>query len=92
MRNVNDVLERLRDYWSLTLRQVYYQLVASQVIPNNMAEYKKLSRLLTKARLDNLCSWEALEDRLRSHLESGGWRDKNHFIKTEINGNVLTYS
>jgi len=72
VERVNGVLDGLRGYWPLTLRQVYYQLVAGLDIENCEAEYKKLSRLLTKARLDNLISWDATEDRARATLDSDG--------------------
>jgi hypothetical protein len=75
------VLESLKDYWPLTLRQVYYQLVVNGTISNNLREYNKLSRVLTKARLDDLVSWDAIEDRARATLRSAGWQDKDQFVK-----------
>ena len=48
------VLNNLRQYWPLTLRQIYYQLVAA-LIPNDTRQYKKLSELLSKARLAVTC-------------------------------------
>ncbi len=77
---VRGVLHGLRPYWPLTLRQVYYQLVAREVIANRRAEYQALSRLLVKARLDGEVPWEALEDRVREHLGSAGWADADDFI------------
>lgn len=81
---VRETLEGLTDYWPLTLRQVYYSLVSSLIIPNVLSEYQKLSRLLSKARLDNLVSWDAIEDRARSRLISGGWHDITHFTMDEM--------
>ena len=78
-----EVLDDLRSFWPLTLRQVYYQLVAREVVPNRQAEYKRLSRLLTKARLDGEVPWEAMEDRARQRLESAGWLDADDFIAEE---------
>lgn len=49
----------------LTLRQLYYQLVSQNVIPNNVREYSKLSYLLVKARMGGIVDWEAIEDRTR---------------------------
>jgi hypothetical protein len=88
---VRRVLENLWDYWPLTLRQVYYQLVAALVVENKEVEYKKLSRMLVKARLDGLIPWEALEDRARATLHSGGFWDKSHFIAKELNGFLAGY-
>ena len=39
---------------ALTLRQIYYRLVASQIIPNRQKYYIKLSRLCVKARDEGL--------------------------------------
>lgn len=85
LQKVCRVLEELRDYWPLTLRQVYYQLVAAGFIPNSRREYQKLSRVLAKARLDNLVSWESIEDRARSMIHSAGWKDKQEFIEDQLN-------
>ena len=89
LEHVVAVLNGLTDYWPLTLRQVYYQLVASGAIQNNLGEYSKLSRILTKARLDGYVSWDAMEDRTRVTLNSGGWMDQEHFVDYELD-NFLT--
>jgi len=49
----------------LTLRQLYYQLVSRNIIPNKDREYKKLSEIATKARKAGMIDWQAIEDRLR---------------------------
>lgn len=84
LNRVIGILNELADYWPLTLRQVYYQLVAGGAIQNNLGEYSKLSRILTKARLDGYVSWEAIEDRTRVFLESGGWTDQGCFVEEEL--------
>jgi hypothetical protein len=80
---VAQVLNRLKNFWPLTLRQIYYQLVAAETIQNHISQYKKLSRVLAQGRLEGLVPWEALEDRSRSMLHSGGWSDKDAFISRE---------
>lgn len=43
IEKVNSVVaEYERQGYSLTLRQVYYQMVARDIIPNNMRSYKNL--------------------------------------------------
>ena len=49
----------------VTLRQLYYQLVARSFIPNIDKEYHKLSGLLTDARYNAIIDWDAIEDRIR---------------------------
>lgn len=81
---VKEVIDGLRQYWPLTLRQVYYQLVAAQKIDNNVNEYKKLSRLLSKARLNGRIAWSCIEDRARTRLGSGGWYNREEFKNAEL--------
>jgi hypothetical protein len=83
LQRVQGVLEELEDYWPLTLRQVYYRLVAAGDIENNRSEYQKLSRILTTARLDGKVPWDALEDRARATLHASGWADSQAFVEDE---------
>lgn len=46
----------------MTLRQLYYQMVARGFIENKQANYKKLGRVLTNAREAGKMSWSVLED------------------------------
>lgn len=55
--------------YQLTLRQLYYQFVARDLIPNRVREYNRLGRLVSDARLAGLIDWDAIEDRTR-HLEA----------------------
>ena len=63
---INEIIE---DYsaqgYTLTLRQLYYQLVTKNIIPNNTKEYGKLSNLLKKGRMAGIVDWDAIEDRQR---------------------------
>lgn len=52
--------------YSLTLRQLYYQLVTRNVIPNEEAQYKRLGDLVSDGRMAGLISWTAIEDRGRN--------------------------
>ncbi len=51
--------------YTLTLRQLYYQLVAGDIIPNDDVVYKKLSGVLGDLRYSGLIDWDAIEDRGR---------------------------
>lgn len=56
--------------FKLTLRQLYYQLVGKDYIPNHDAVYKKLSGILDDCRYSGLVDWKAIEDRGRvPHLD-----------------------
>src|SRR2546421_299069 len=50
----------------LTLRQLYYQMVARDIIPNNEKEYEKLSRTISDARMAGMIDWDHIEDRTRN--------------------------
>ena len=54
-----------RQGYRMTLRQLYYQLVSKEIIPNRQREYSKLSRILTEARMCGLIDWDFIEDRIR---------------------------
>jgi len=91
LERVKAVLNSLSNYWPLTLRQVYYQLVSQGVIENKISEYNMLSQLLKYARLDGFVSWDVIEDRLREARLNRGWEDKSHFIETEVDHFLLGY-
>lgn len=52
--------------YTLSLRQLYYQFVSRDLIPNNDREYKKLGAAIANARLAGMISWDAIEDRNRA--------------------------
>ncbi len=66
LETINDIIEEyLMEGYKLTLRQLYYQLVSRDIIPNKQSEYAKLSTLLTKGRMGGAVDWAAIEDRNR---------------------------
>ncbi len=65
----------------LTLRQVYYRLVAAQIIQNTENEYKGLSKHLTNARLEGIVDDRRIVDRVRSTLRVPCWTDLGHFLE-----------
>jgi hypothetical protein len=63
---INNILEEyISDGYVLTLRQLYYQLVSKDIIPNNDKEYSKLSNILKKGRMAGIVDWASIEDRVR---------------------------
>lgn len=55
-----------RQGFVLTARQLYYQFVAKDYIPNTQKSYSNLTSLISNARLAGLIDWEAIEDRTRN--------------------------
>ena len=61
----------------LTLRQIFYRLVAAEVIPNVKASYQSLGRALTDARKNRIIDPEVFEDRTRtSEMETDNVYEK----------------
>lgn len=66
LNRINEILEEyVNDGYTLTLRQLYYQLVARDVILNNDKEYSKLSNILKNGRMAGIVDWSSIEDRVR---------------------------
>ena len=57
----------------LTVRQLYYQMVARGVIENNEKSYKKICRTVNDAKLAGLIDWDAIEDRTREFTSRARW-------------------
>lgn len=62
----NIIGEFTAEGYTLTVRQLYYQFVARDIIKNNMKEYKNLVSLINDARLAGHIDWNAIEDRTRN--------------------------
>lgn len=58
----------------MTLRQLYYQFVARNILPNKQSQYKRLGDILKNARLAGLTDWALMEDRLRNLEKLSVWR------------------
>ena len=61
--------------YELTLRQVYYQLVARGYIPNNERSYKNVGSLINDGRLAGLIDWHSVTDRTRNLRKAGHWEN-----------------
>jgi len=85
-----DQVQKIIDSYdfALTLRQIYYQLVARQIIrqPKTGKEaisiYAKLSRLCVNGRDEGILPEEAFADSLRKVDKPGAWLDLNRFMET----------
>ena len=67
IEQANEIIDEYAEQgFSLTLRQLYYQFVARDLIPNNMKSYKRLGSIINDARLAGMIDWDAIEDRTRN--------------------------
>jgi hypothetical protein len=78
------IMEEMEDHLPMTVRQVYYQLVAREIIPNKQSEYQNVSRVLTTLRRNDLLPWNAIEDRTRRLIEKRGVTD----LETHVEENA----
>lgn len=82
---INDIIESYQAQgYRLTLRQLYYQLVSRDIIPNRQAEYAKLSNLLKEGRMAGIVDWDAIEDRLRRPDVPASWESPKQIIQACI--------
>ena len=68
--------------FQLTLRQLYYQFVSKDVLPNNLKMYDLLGNIINNARLAGLVDWEAIVDRTRELRGKQFWNSPTEILKT----------
>ena len=74
IQKANEIIaEYAAEDYDLTLRQLYYQFVARDIIPNRQSEYKKLGSVVNDARLSGLIDWNSIVDRTRKHEQNSHW-------------------
>lgn len=79
----NEIIEEYQaDGLTLTLRQLYYQFVSRDLLPNNQRSYDNLGRTISNARIAGLVDWDAIEDRTRFLRRRTNWRDPAHMIQS----------
>lgn len=82
---INQIItEYQEEGYKLTLRQLYYQLVSRDVIPNKQTEYTKLSNILKEGRMGGIVDWDAIEDRLRIPSVPASWNDPQEAMESLI--------
>jgi len=67
---------------TLTLRQLYYQFVSRDWLPNKQTEYKRLGSIINDARLAGMIDWEAMEDRTRNLESIPNWGTVSEYFKS----------
>lgn len=71
--------------YSLTLRQLYYQMVAKGLISNDQREYDRLGRIVSRGRNAGMIDWFAIEDRTRQRFGLQTWDNPREIIRSAIN-------
>jgi hypothetical protein len=77
----NSILESYETQgFDMTLRQLYYQLVQANEIPNNQREYDRLGDIVNNARLAGLIDWSCIVDRTRSLKSLATWSNPSEIV------------
>ncbi len=92
LKAVSDIIEQHEEYWPLSLRTVHYRLLSYEIVrntrtgelyKNDYASYHALGDLLLRARINDLVSWEAIEDPTRPVTAARGWQNADSFVTYE---------
>jgi len=67
--------------YDLSLRQLYYQLVARGIIENSERSYKRTADLLNNARLAGLVDWDMITDRGRETITPPSWDNPGQIVR-----------
>lgn len=70
----------------LTVRQLYYQFVSRDYMPNTMKDYKRLVSIINDARLAGLIDWLAIEDRTRGLASHPFWDTPSDILESAAAG------
>lgn len=88
---LDSIPEIVRQYDTrLTLRQLYYRLVAALKLPNLINAYKGLSAKLVKARESGDLPWDVIEDRSREARVSSIWNGTAQTSPDELRENIIS--
>lgn len=68
--------------YTMTVRQVYYQLVAGDIVPNNLNSYKRVASVINDGKLAGLIDWDAMEDRTREFIRNSAWTSGRHILQS----------
>lgn len=79
----NEIIEEYAAQgFGLTLRQLYYQFVSRDLIPNTQKSYKNLGGIVNDGRLAGLIDWSAITDRTRNLKAVSHWGNPGEVIST----------
>lgn len=83
IENANKIINEYQDQgFDLTLRQMYYQFVARDLIANEQKEYNRLGRIVNDGRMCGLIDWYAIEDRTRTIRKRSHWSSPEEVINS----------
>jgi hypothetical protein len=78
-RLIDAAAEILEAEHPMTVRQCFYRLVSVGVIANSVADYRRVSQILTTARNDGRINFSSIVDRSRQNYATSTWTDLKEF-------------
>jgi hypothetical protein len=98
------VVNSLRAFWPVTIRQIHYKLLNSPPLTqatkdrkecwrykNDKRSYAKLSDLLVSARYSGYISFDAIDDATRPSEVKVGWTNQNEFVNHQVKNLLKGY-
>lgn len=83
INNINEIIEEYeRQGYTMTVRQVYYQLVAADIISNDLNSYKRVASIINDGKLAGLIDWDTLEDRTREFIRNSHWTTGGEILRS----------
>ncbi len=67
---------------SMSTRQVYYQCVSRGAVPNNVASYDRVQRLIVTMRREGLIPYDRIVDRTRAKHQRPGWEGTQSILES----------
>lgn len=78
---INGIInEYLAAGYKLTVRQLYYQLVARDIVENTLRSYKNVASLINDGRIAGMIDWDAIEDRTRAFITRSRWNSGSEIL------------
>lgn len=82
IEQANGIIAEMRAQgYTLTVRQLYYQFVARDLLENTMQNYKNLAAMVDNGRKAGLIDWDAIEDRTRYLRSVRTFDGAAHFLR-----------
>ncbi len=82
---IEDIVDTYAEQgYKLTARQLYYQLVSRDIIPNAHKVYVRICNFLTDLRYAGIIDWDAIEDRGRVPTKSSEWDTVSDLIESAL--------
>lgn len=79
-----ELVNSFEAYWPMTLRGFYYQAVSHLLVPNNLREYRRISKILAELRRADLVPWFAMEDKTRTTSDKRGEENVEGYIQRDL--------